>query len=258
VCLSGPTLRATIDLACVLFGAPFDLEISGKALQTDKTFLFPAGEDLSIKGTPSGLRAYLCIRGGLQTPLVLGSRSGMENLERGAELPCLPGSIHTRYLQPKPRFPWWKELCEEEHEKGSPHTLRVLPGLQASWFAEEEFCAQEFTVSPASDRMGLRLHSRPLVYPDREMASEPVCPGSVQVTRDGQCIILGIDGQTIGGYPKVAQVIAADLDAVGQLRPGERVRFVPVADREAVASFRARQKVLQEWCARLRTSLTGW
>ena len=60
------------------------------------------------------------------------------------------------------------------------------------------------------------------------MTSEPVCPGAVQVTRDGQCIILGVDGQTIGGYPKVAQVASVDLDLQGQLRPGDRVEFVPI------------------------------
>ena len=57
------------------------------------------------------------------------------------------------------------------------------------------------------------------------MISEPVCPGAVQVTPDGQCIVLGVDGQTIGGYPKIAQVIQADLDALGQLRPGQAIQF---------------------------------
>ena len=73
--------------------------------------------------------------------------------------------------------------------------------------------------------MGLRLLGEPLRVPPRELVSEPVCPGAVQVTRDGQCIVLGVDGQTIGGYPKVGQVIAADLDLLGQVRPGDRVWF---------------------------------
>ena len=68
----------------------------------------------------------------------------------------------------------------------------------------------------------------------REMTSEAVCPGSIQVTRDGQCIVLGVDGQTIGGYPKIAQVIQADLDALGQLRPGQRVRFLRTSMDEAI------------------------
>ena len=65
--------------------------------------------------------------------------------------------------------------------------------------------------------MGLRLNGPPLQVPEGEILSEPVCPGTVQVARDGQCIVLGVDGQTIGGYPKIAHVIDADMEQVGQL-----------------------------------------
>src|SRR5207247_8459313 len=106
-----------------------------------------------------------------------------------------------------------------------PRLLRVLDGPQATWFDPATFYPQEFTITPASNRMGLRLHGEPLRLPEQELLSEAVCPGTVQVTRDGQCIVLGVDGQTIGGYPKIAQVIHADLDKLGQLRPGERIRF---------------------------------
>ncbi len=88
------------------------------------------------------------------------------------------------------------------------------------------------------------------------MVSEPVCPGSVQVTRDGQCIILGVDGQTIGGYPKIAQVISADLDVFGRLRPGDRVAFRRVTLAEAEALYRERQARLREWLARPRVAAT--
>src|SRR5205807_1013917 len=76
-------------------------------------------------------------------------------------------------------------------------TVAVLPGLQTAWFEESTFYARPFTVTPTSNRMGLRLKGNPLTMPDRVMISEPVCPGAVQVTNDGQCIILGVDGQTI-------------------------------------------------------------
>jgi antagonist of KipI len=102
--------------------------------------------------------------------------------------------------------------------------------------------------------MGVRLHGKPLGVPPRELVSEPVCPGSVQVSRDGQCIILGVDGQTIGGYPKVAQVISADLDALGQLRPSDRVRFRLVSLEEAEQLYRRRQAMLRQWLTRLRTA----
>jgi allophanate hydrolase subunit 2 len=87
------------------------------------------------------------------------------------------------------------------------------------------------------------------------MVSEPVGPGAVQVTRDGQCIILGVDGQTIGGYPKIAHVIRADLDRLGQLRPGQIIRFVPVSLEEAAKLYRKQQAELSAWIMRLRVTL---
>jgi allophanate hydrolase subunit 2 len=88
--------------------------------------------------------------------------------------------------------------------------------------------------------------------------SEPVCPGAVQVTRDGQSIILGVDGQTIGGYPKIAQVISADLDVVGQLRPGDEVFFslVPLDEAERLARQKAAE--LAAWVTRLRAAAGAW
>src|SRR5213078_627447 len=95
-------------------------------------------------------------------------------------------------------------------DAGGP--LRVLPGPQADWFIHpEQFFAATYTVAPASDRMGLRLLGDPLERRPGELASEAVAPGAVQVTNDGRPVILGVDGQTIGGYPKVAHVIRADL-----------------------------------------------
>jgi allophanate hydrolase subunit 2 len=84
------------------------------------------------------------------------------------------------------------------------------------------------------------------------MVSEPVCPGIVQVTPDGQCIILGVDGQTIGGYPKLFQVIQADLDRIGQLRPGDSAVFEVVSVETAEALYKERQAMLAEWTTRLR------
>ena len=92
--------------------------------------------------------------------------------------------------------------------------------------------------------------------PQREFVSEPVCPGAVQVTRDGQCIVLGVDGQTIGGYPKIAHVISADLDKLGQLRSGDAIRFVRSNLEEAEAVYRLKQAELHEWLTRLWVTLS--
>jgi allophanate hydrolase subunit 2 len=136
--------------------------------------------------------------------------------------------------------------------------LRVVPGPQADWFDLSAFLAAEYRVTPASDRMGVRLSGPPLVRRPGEIASEPVAPGAVQATNDGQCIVLGTDGQTIGGYPKVAHVVRADLDALGQLRPGESVRFARVTVEEAEMLDARRRAVLHEWLTRLRAADGGF
>ena len=100
--------------------------------------------------------------------------------------------------------------------------------------------------------MGLRLDGGPIDRPDRELTSEAVAPGAVQVTNDGRCVVLGVDGQTIGGYPKVAHVIAADLDLLGRLRPGTPVRFERVTLETAERLARERRAWLAEWELRLR------
>jgi antagonist of KipI len=240
--LGGPTLRSSGRVAAVVFGAPFRLTSDRQRLAAGTTFTLGTGETLHVGGTAEGMRAYLCVRGGFRSPLVLGSRSALAPVAAGDELPCAAGTI-------KPRFLRRNFLGDDE-----PHLLGALDGTQADWVRPDEFYGREFRVAPESNRMGLRLTGTPLTLPRREMVSEPVCPGTVQVTRDGQCIVLGVDGQTIGGYPKVAQVIAADLDKFARLRPGAAVRFRRVAPDEAEALYRARREELHEWLTRLRTA----
>lgn len=258
ISLAGPTLQAECQLAVVLFGAPFPLFVgkAGTPLQPGKTFTLPAGEQLGIGHTARGLRAYLCVRSGLQTPQVLGSRSALAPVRAGDVLPCDAGKIHSRFLRPdlgsNPLVGSSQVLDQERY------VLHVVAGLQADWFDVKAFFSQEWAVTPASNRMGLRLSGEPLALPPGELVSEPISPGAVQVTRDGQCILLGVDGQTIGGYPKIAHVIGADLDLVGQLRPGEQVRFVPVDLDEAMDRYRQRQQRLNQWLQRLLLTKCAW
>jgi antagonist of KipI len=130
----------------------------------------------------------------------------------------------------------------------------VLPGPQANWF-DNAFFSQAYRVTPASNRMGVRLDGPTLDPPKRELVSEPVAPGAVQITNDGRPIVLGVDGQTIGGYPKIAHVIAADLDRLGQLRPGDEVRFVRVSENDAEAAAAERRGELRKWLRRVAVAI---
>jgi len=242
VAFSGPTLKADCELACVLYGAPFSLSTDERRLVAGKTFTLHADETLRIEATHRGVRACFCVRGGFQAPAILGSHSSLQALQAGAELPCQRSAIATRFVNAD--FIWNR----------APRQLRVLKGAQADWFSEKDFLDQQYEVSPASNRMGLRLEGRPLAVPDRELVSEPVCPGTVQVTRNGQCIVLGVDSQTIGGYPKIAHVISADLDKLAQLRSGERIDFHRISLAEAEMLHEQKRAEMQEWVARLLTT----
>jgi antagonist of KipI len=241
VCLAGPTLQAGGDVGCVVFGAAFDVFRGDERLIVGQTFTLRQGEVLRIAGTANRMRAYLCVRGGLGEPMTLGSRSGFEPVRRGQELPCGSARIAGRWLS--------EDALKDETE--GPVIVRAVPGPQAEWFDLAAFFGRAYEVTPATNRMGIRLRGEPLVRPPRELVSEPVGAGAVQVVNDGQCIVLGVDGQTIGGYPKVAYVIAADFDRLGQLRPGQQVRFERVTLDEAKALFRERQTRLREWVVRL-------
>jgi biotin-dependent carboxylase-like uncharacterized protein len=251
ISLLGPTLIAEHPVACVVFGAAFELRIrGGSGIEAGTTFTLDAGDTLRIGGTPRGCRGYLCVAGGFDAPLNMGSRSAFRPVESGQRLECRESQIRGRGLG--------FSNFNDTGEPGASATgviLRALPGNQVDWFTDNTFWTSEFTVSPAADRMGTRLLGPKLAKRDAEMASEAVAPGAVQVANDGLPIILGVDGQTIGGYPKVAHVIAADLDRLAQLRPGDAVRFEKVGMEEAEAARALRRRELANWSMRLKLTL---
>jgi len=255
ITLSGPTLEGLQPAACVVFGAPLLCTINGSPLVPGTTFTLEPGAVLRIGGTLSGARGYLAVAGGFDAPEILASRSAIEPIRAGDELKCRASRIESRSLPfsaflANPDREGGGELRPVAHAPGSPAVLRVLDGPQRDWFEGDSFFVHEYEVSPASNRMGVRLKGPPLPRRVGELVSEAVAPGAVQVTNDGLPVILGVDGQTIGGYPKIAHVIRADLDSLAQLRPGERVRFQRVADADLAATERA--TVLTDWLTRLR------
>ena len=101
------------------------------------------------------------------------------------------------------------------------------------------------------------LTKKDLKFYHPALTQPALSPGAVQALPNGQCVVLGVDGQTIGGYPKIAQVISADLDKVGQLRPGDRVKFERVDLVEAEIVYRLKARETCEWVTRLQVSLRG-
>lgn len=239
IALTGPTLIAMRDVGMCVFGAPFQAFRDGEAIEAGHTFTLREGQTLRIGGTPQGCRAYLCVPGGFRCPKILDSVTGFAPLLAEDILECEPSLLPGRGLGTEP-------VSSEKVV-----LLRCLPGPQADWF-KDAFFANTYRVTNDCNRMGLRLDGPPLKVPKRELISEAVAPGAIQITNEGKPIVLGVDGQTIGGYPKIANVISADLDRLGQLRPGDDVRFQLVSERKAEEMALNQRKEQAERMRRIR------
>jgi biotin-dependent carboxylase-like uncharacterized protein len=226
--LVGGTFRLDAGGVVGIAGSDFGATIDGRPAPAWRAYEVAPGGTVRFGSTRDGARAYLAVRGGIVVPPFLGSAS--------THLPSGLGGFEGRPLRRGDRL----EIGGSpggaiDLEPGAIHgivfrkTLRVVAGPQERWFAPEArraFVDSEFVVGESSDRTGVRLEGPILaIEPARSLATEGVLPGQVQVTPDGRAIVLGVDGPTTGGYPKIAGVIAADLAALGQLRPRDRVRF---------------------------------
>jgi len=121
--------------------------------------------------------------------------------------------------------------------------LRVTPGPQAEWFGDELY-GGSYRVSEESNRMGIRLRGAALPSHGGHMITEGVALGAIQAPPDGQPIVLFVEHQTTGGYPKPANVISADFWRLGQLRPRDEVRFKRVSMENALALLRDQEEWL--------------
>ncbi len=229
--LIGGTFEAHGPLALAMAGAPMEATVVGpdgsvNVLRLPLSWSLRHGERLILGRAVEGSRTYLAVRGGWQTRIRLGSRSSEERLLAGKVLPAAAGSIPTR----RPAGPPWTPAAAEPFRViDGPDLLSGGLRIDRSSF----WVDRQFRVGSRSDRMGLRLEGEPVATaspPDR--LSAPVAPGAVQIA-GGQLIVLGVAGGTMGGYPHVAHVISADLDRLGQLRPGDVIRFRRVSLDEA-------------------------
>lgn len=254
ITLVGPKLVCTHPVGLALFGAPFTVKRDDEDIPAGSSFTLKPGQTLDIGAVRSQheyCRAYLAVVGGFLTPEVLGSRTGFAPLAADAELPCAESTVRGRSL-PAAAFAELTAVLLERPSSELAGGLRCLPGPQADWF-DDSFWGREYRVSPAGNRMGLRLLGEPLDRPPRELVSEAVAPGAVQITNDGLPVVLGVDGQTIGGYPKIAHVLTDEMPWLGQLRPGSLVMFRRVTEEEAealAAQYAERRRALDAYLDR--------
>jgi len=246
--LAGGTFVFERPVAGVLAGADFGARLGGAPAPPWIGFQASAGQTLAVGPTREGARVYLCLRGGIDVPRVMGSAS--THLLTGI------GGMGGRALRagdvlalgPEPTLPVRAVAPESLRALRGGGPLRFTPGLQGDWFEREAhalLASAEWTVLEGSDRTGLRLAGPGL--PQRildELPTEGAPLGAIQVPRDGGPILLFVDHQTTGGYPKIGNVVAADLPRLGQLRPRDTLRFQPVGFEEALALLLAQEEAL--------------
>ena len=232
--LSGGTFEFQSDAVIALTGSDF-----GAALPLWTPIEMKAGDTLRCGPTRSGARCYLAVRGGIAIPKVMGSASthvvtgiGGRPLKKGDVLPI--GNEAVRKPRPAARN-------VPEFLRGG--TLRVTAGPQASWF-DTGWLAESYSLSEECNRMGLRLRGPAIPSHPGHMLTEGVALGAIQVPPDGQPIILFVEHQTTGGYPKPANVVSADFWVLGQLRPRDQVRFEEVSMEDAVELLRDQERWL--------------
>jgi len=175
-------------------------------------------------------------------------------VEAGASVVVEPPALGSRvYVGFRPGIQVSSRRLAEVPASLSGDKLRVVAGSQGSAFDLEQFAQLEFRVGMASDRVGIRCEG--VFQPhELELPSEAACVGTIQVTRSGELLILGPDGPTIGGYPKVAVVASAEVSRLGQLRPGQTVSFKVITVEAARAMQLVEQRRLDRLVAQLSIS----
>jgi 5-oxoprolinase (ATP-hydrolysing) subunit C len=250
IALCGARIEAHFEHAAIEAARPEHTRAAPRPVPLSRPVMLPAGT-LRLGAVRDGLRAWLAITGGVDTPVILGSRStdlrggfgGFEGRALRAGDRLLLGQHdddkrfdHQQYdFEQLVSTAWWVSLYDDTTRNAS---IRYLPSPLAADVAIEE---QDWRIDARSDRQGLRCDGEALQTNLSEQISAPVAPGTIQLPPDGRPIVLLADAQTIGGYPRLGHVIAADLPRLAQWRAGDTLHFAAVDRSEALAALRCRR-----------------
>lgn len=226
VTFGGARFRADADVILAVTGAPGAVTIGGVPVAQNAPLTVPAGQELALEAPSCGVRSYLCVRGGITVPTVLGSRAtdllaglGPAVLKKGDRLPVGRATRDVPDVEVAP-----------VHDPPAGHvTLRVRLGPRDDWFtpeARERLLSTPWTVTAESNRIGVRLDGTELERAiTHELPTEGLMLGSLQVPPSGRPTIFLADCPVTGGYPVIAVLLDADVDVAAQLRPGQTLRF---------------------------------
>jgi antagonist of KipI len=260
--LKGPELLFEHDSVIAVTGADLTPSVNGVGVPLWTSLLVQASSRMTFGTRRAGARCYLAVAGGVNVPVVLGSRS--------THLSSKTGGVKGRALTrgdiliggaplPHQRATIGHGLPEKLRPVYSTvATLRIVPGPQRISFSEQALgvlTTSPYRLSSQSDRMGYRIEGPKLAHAGSEQwISDGTAMGALQIPPDEQPILLMADRQTTGGYPKIAVVISADLHLAGQLMPGDTVTFKMTTLREAQALMKAQWNELDKAIPPFRTS----
>lgn len=238
--LQGPRFDVEGGPVLVAVGGPAEMRVTGdgepRRVPPWTSARIMPGESVSVGPVKAGTTAILAVSGGIDTPPVLGSRA--------TYLRAALGGFEGRALQRRDRLALGAVQEVEERRLDPPpadsgDAIRVIMGPQDDHFDPDScaaFLGSPYRVTTNVDRMGMRLDGPELHHLSKdlsEIVSDGIVPGAIQVPGNGQPIILLADGQTVGGYPKIATVISADLPRLSRSAPGTELRFRAVSVAEA-------------------------
>lgn len=258
VTLVGPELECDDERVIAMTGAEFEMTVDERPVPMYTPLVVRRRSRVRCGRRLRGARAYLAVAGGIDVPVVFGSRAthlssglgGFEGraLRAGDRIPLGPprglavagdDGGHVRAQLPIPAH------LHAVLPNGQTR-VRILPGSHQDFFAVDALEAIQrspYRIDPRSDRMGFRLEGVPLTrVNEAEMISDATPIGAIQVPPSGQPILLMADRQTTGGYPTIAAVITADLGLAGQLAPGESIAFTICSPAEAMAALIASER----------------
>jgi len=252
--LFGPELQALTRTQIAITGRDISPKINGQNVPTWQTLEIQKGDVISFGKVENGCRAYLSIRGGINTPLVLGSRA---TYVRGGF-----GGINGRQLKTrdiiegfdrpslKVEYSMPEDLVPQFTGQFKAH---VILGPQADMFTERgmnTFLSSPYKVTLEADRMGYRLEGPIIEHKAKaDIISDALLPGAIQVPKNGKPIIIMRDAQTTGGYPKIAVAIIPDVSLLGQAKPNDIIEF------SKITMSQAREKLFEYY--KLLSNLNG-
>ena len=235
--LQGLKLQALTKITIAITGADLDPWLNNKPVPQWTAFTVTEGDVLYFKKRKKGFRTYIAVRGGIDIPKILGSRSTFARggigtlLREGDTLSIFPPDSKVDGPPLVLLREYWPDL-----DRTDP--IRVIMGPQDDYFTPrgvETFLSSTYRITPHFDRQGFRTEGPAIeIAKGPGIITDPIPPGAIQVPGDGKPIVLLRDSQVTGGYAKIATVARVELDFLGQRMPGDTIRFKAIDRRTAL------------------------